>query len=279
MVTLALDLLRVQQKRTITEVHVIHTAAQGPIGLALARLRQEFVGDRYRGQPCAYHEVPIKAPDGHVVPDVRTPDDAASAFRTIYRTLLAQKESGKRVHLSIAGGRNSLAVYSMSSAQLLFDSQDRLWHLFSTPEFEASGAMHLRRWGDAVLVRIPVLRWSYISPVTTDIVQRKDPFAAIQRQQELMEQQADQRRREFLERVLTPSERRVVNDYVLRGGSNKEIARRLHLSELTVRTHLHWVYDKMRSFFGYASDARVGRDTLMQQFSGYLQRHPPDEQR
>lgn len=277
-VTLALDLLRAQERRTVTEVYVIHTAAEGLIGQALTRLREEFVGQRYRRWPCAYHEVPIKGPDGRVVPDVRTRDEAASGFRTIFRTLLAQKEAGKRVHLSIAGGRNSLAVYGMASAQLLFDRNDRLWHILSTPEFERSGAMHLQRPGDAILVRIPVLRWSFISPVTTDIVQYKDPFAAIQRQEELMERQADEYRRDFLDNHLLPSERRVVVDYVLHGGSNKDIARRLNLSALTVSTHLNRVYEKMRYFFAYAYDAHVGRDTLMQQFSGFFERHPPDQQ-
>ena len=277
-VTIALDLLRAQERCAIPQVYVIHTAPEGLIGEALDRLRQEFHHGRYRGQPCAYHEVPIQEGDAPIVPDVRTPDQAKAAFRAIFRTLLAQKEAGNRVHLSIAGGRNSLAVYGMASAQLLFDANDRLWHVFSAPEFEASGAMHPLKPSDASLVQIPVLRWSYISPVTTAIVQHKDPFAAIQRQEEMMELQADEHRRRFLQDKLTPSEREVVEDYVMHGGGNREIAERLHLSRLTVSTHLHRIYGKMRSHFGYADDVRVVRETLMQQFSGYLERYPPGPQ-
>lgn len=273
-ITLAVDLLAADEDVLLDEVHVIHTAAEGRVGEALGRLREAFRRGRYDGRRCSYHEVPIVTPKGKALRDVRTEEDARSAFLTIYRTVLQQKQAKKRVHLSIAGGRNSMVVYGAATAQILFDHEDRLWHILSTEEFERSGLMHRRSLFDANLVPVPVLKWSTISPVLTALVREQDPFRAIAAQEQLVERHADQRRREFLTEELTPAEWRVLSDYVSHGGTDREIALRLEVSHRTVSTHLGHIYDKMRVFFGYDLAAPVGRDTLMQQFSNFLKRYP-----
>jgi DNA-binding CsgD family transcriptional regulator len=177
------------------------------------------------------------------------------------------------VHLSIAGGRNSMVVYGASTAQMLFDPGDRLWHILSTADFERTGLMHRRRRPDATLVPIPVLQWSAISPVLTALVREQDPFRAIAAQEQLVKRQADRERERFLREALTAAEWRVLGDYVTHGGTDREIARRLAISHRTVSTHLHRIYGKMRAFFNY-DPAVVGRDTLMHQFAEFLSRHP-----
>lgn len=272
-VTLAVDLLAKDEGVVVDEVHVIHTAAEGPVGDALERLRAEFPDNcHYRNRRCSFNPAPIVTPEGRPVRDIRTEDDANSAFQTIYRVVLEQKQARKRVHLSIAGGRNSMVVYGAATAQILFDAGDRLWHILSTAEFEHTRLMHRRNRCDAALAPIPVLRWSAISPVLTALVCEQDPFRAIAAQEQLVERQADLQREEFLTQVLTPAEWRVVEDYVFHGGADREIAGRLNISHRTVSTHLGRVYDKMYSFFGYA--ASVTRGTVMQQFAGFLERHP-----
>lgn len=272
-VTLAADLLAEDRGAVVDEVHVIHTAPEGFVGEALEQLRKEFHRSRYRGRRCIYQEVPIVTPRGEVVRDIREKRDAESAFNTIYRTVKAQKQAGKKIHLSIAGGRNSMVVYGAATAQILFDPEDRLWHILSKAEFERSGLMHRQNRRDASLVPIPVLRWSAVSPALTALVRESDPFRAVEAQERLVEEQADQRRVEFLTEELTAAEWRVLGNYVTHGGTNREIALRLGLSHRTIDTHMSEIYDKMRTFFPYAP-AVVGRDTLMHQFANFLKEHP-----
>jgi CRISPR-associated Csx14 family protein len=272
-VTLAADLLAEDQGVVVDEVHVIHTAPEGFVGEALEQLRKEFDRNRYRGRRCTYHEIPIRTPEGDPVRDIRTKRDAESAFNTIYHTVRAQKQEGKRVHLSIAGGRNSMVVYGAVTAHMFFDPTDSLWHILSTTAFERSGLMHRQDSRDASLVPIPVLPWSDISPALTYLVREEDPFRAVEAQERMVELQANRERREFLTEELTPAEWRVLGDYVMHAGTDREIALRLGISHRTVGTHLSRIYDKMRMFFNY-DPAAVGRATLMHQFASFLKDHP-----
>jgi CRISPR-associated protein (TIGR02584 family) len=138
-VTLTADLLETEADIAVDEVYVIDTAARGPIGHALESLRSEFHSDRYRDRLCTLREVPILPSDGQPVFDIRTEEDAASAFTAIYSTVLEQREAGNRVHLSISGGRKSQVIYGAVTAQILFDSDDQMWHVLSTPEFQRTG--------------------------------------------------------------------------------------------------------------------------------------------
>jgi CRISPR-associated protein Csx14 len=277
-VTLALDLLEDDQGVVVDEVTVIHTEAQGRVGDALERLREQFRHNRYRGRRCAFEPVLIVTADERPVRDIRSEEDARSTFRTIFRTVQGRKKEGRIVHLSIAGGRNSMGAYGVVTAQILFGKDDRLWHIVSTEEFERSGKMHRRGPSDAVLTQIPVLYWSGVSPpVMAALAREDDPFRAIVAQQQWMERQTDVQREEFLTEVLTVAERRVVEDFVIRGGTDREIAARLArslgrpYSGRTVNTHLGHIYGKMEDFFGYSL---VNRGTVMQQFAGFFGRHP-----
>ena len=106
------------------------------------------------------------------------------AFRVLYREIKTAKQAGRRVHLSIAGGRKTLSIYGMAAAQLLFDPDDSAWHLVSTPELIASQALHAGP-GQAQLLSVPVLRWSQISPVLTELAMSDDPFEAVALQEQL----------------------------------------------------------------------------------------------
>jgi CRISPR-associated Csx14 family protein len=179
-VTLAVNLLAEDEGIEVDEVYVVHTAAERRVGEALERLRAEFPDGRaYRGRRCLYCPRPIFTPDGRPVRDIRTEEDAHSTFHTIYRVVLEQKQAGKRIHLSVAGGRNSMVIYGAAMAQIIFDADDRLWHIVSTTEFERTDLMHRRSPFDAVLAQTPVLRWSMVSPVLTALVREQDPFRAV----------------------------------------------------------------------------------------------------
>lgn len=262
LVTIALDLL-LEQGEDVGEVVVLHTSLERPATRsAVACLGEEF--------PRAYPRIrlrPICLCDegGRPLEDLDSEPGAREAFRVLYREVKAAKQARRRVHLSIAGGRKIIAVYAMAVAQLLFDPEDRVWHIFSVPALIESRALHPRP-GEAALIRVPVLRWSEISPALTDLILSDDPFEALRRQEELRRADALRLARNFVERELTPAEREVVRLVVCEGLSDAEIAARTNRSVKTVGHHLSSAYDKARAYFGLAG---AGRHTLTALLSVY----------
>ncbi|HIP87428.1 MAG TPA: hypothetical protein EYH27_03200 [Anaerolineales bacterium] len=262
LVTISLDLLRGRRER-VWEVVVLHTTLERPETLAATTcLREEF--ER------VYPDVRLRLiclcdERGFPLPDVDSEASAREAFRVLYREVKAAKQAGYRVHLSIAGGRKIIAVYGMVVAQLLFDPEDRIWHLFSIPSLIESKALHPKP-GEAALIRVPVLRWSEISPALTDLILTDDPFDALRRQEERRRADALRVAREFVERELSPAEREVVRLVVCEGLTDAEIAKRTYRSVKTVGHHLSSAYQKARAFFGLQ---RADRRTLMRLLAAY----------
>ncbi|HEY73856.1 MAG: hypothetical protein DRJ03_12700 [Chloroflexi bacterium] len=245
LVTIALDLLR-ERGEDVREAVVLHTTLDRPATRAsIAQLGKEF--------PRAYKDIrlrPICLCDERGIPlaDVDSALAAREAFRVLYREIKTAKQARRRVHLSIAGGRKIIAVYGMTAAQLLFDSNDRVWHISSKPALVASKALHPQP-GQATLIRVPVLRWSDVSPALTDLILSDDPFEALQRQEELLQADALRLARAFVERALTPSERDVVQLIVCEGLTDNQIAERTCRSVKTVGHHLSSAYRKARVTF------------------------------
>lgn len=262
-VTLALDVLRAKGY-DIDRLIVIHTTNR-IIQPALEQLEQAFLSD----DALSYHTVAIDGQDGPIA-DVATEADTAAVLRTIYRVVLNEKRAGRLVHLSIAGGRKPMAVYGMVVAQLLFDEDDHVWHLLSRgwrPGDER--VMHKRPDDGVTLVPIPVLRWSSVSPVATELALRDDPWEAIQAQRTMRRDEDWRRKREFVERWLTPAERDVVR-LASRGLDNAAIAERLGKAEKTVANQLTPIYGKLHEWRGYRTDVPVSRAVLVAEFATYF---------
>jgi CRISPR-associated protein Csx14 len=261
-VTIALDLLQEKGHRP-EEVVVVHTAGE-VVRPALARLTEEFASGAV-----AYRPLPIVGPSGPVA-DIVTDEDATALLQTLYREVRALKRARCRVHLSIAGGRKPMAVYGMVVAQLLFDEDDRVWHLLSEGwEPGSERVMHLRPGDRAWLVPVPVLRWTESAAAIAALMAQDDPWAAIRRQRELTQAQAMQRRGEFLRHWLSPAEREVVELLVREGLDNAGIARRLYKSERTVANQLTQVYAKLHEFLGFP-EATTGRSVLIAELAPYF---------
>jgi CRISPR-associated protein Csx14 len=262
-VTLALDLLR-DKGFSISEVIVLHTGGKA-VQPALKRLAHEF------SQPGArkYQTVLIEH-EGWPVADFQTEAETTALLRTLYRTILAEKRAGKAVHLSIAGGRKPMAVYGMVVAQLLFDEDDRVWHLLSEdwrPGDEQ--VMHVRPGDRVSLVPIPVLRWGSVSPVLTELAVREDPWEAIQAQRSIKQEEERRRKREFIEYRLTPAERELVR-LACTGLDNATLARRLHKSEKTIANQFTAIYEKLRDWQGFRGDLPANRNVLIAEFAAYF---------
>ena len=163
-VTAALDLLQ-RQGEVISQVIVLHSLAPAThIAEAVEKLRYEFDNPSGDALP-PLKLVQLADKNGQSLGDVKTPNETQAAFREIYNQVRLKKQDGKRVHLCIAGGRKTLALFGMLSAQLLFDDEDRLWHLYSGGEFLESKRMHPQANDDVHLIPIPVVQWSTVSPM------------------------------------------------------------------------------------------------------------------
>ncbi|GAP05372.1 CRISPR-associated protein NE0113 [Anaerolinea thermolimosa] len=151
-VTATFDLLRARGEEP-GQVQVIHTLADSePMAQAVEVLRKEAAA----GLPLVL--VPLKRPDGRPFVDVETQSAAEAVFRALYRAVWQTKRAGARVHLSIAGGRKTMAVFGMVTAQLLFEEGDHLWHLFSEGDFLRSRRLHPQPGDEVHLMEIPVIR-------------------------------------------------------------------------------------------------------------------------
>ncbi|WP_420632384.1 CRISPR-associated ring nuclease [Candidatus Leptofilum sp.] len=275
-ITLALD--RLLKEHKFAEVCIIHTNAKphperAARGLAtmhetIKQLDREFVNKvplvqseeekkwkvdyrvgsewfrfKYR-RILLRREEPIPGqlePKYEPINDVETEANAKATFRTIYRILKRYKEQRAIIHLNIAGGRKSMSVFGMSSAQLLFWPEDKVWHVVSQDEFMNKQAMHDDS-GQSLLVPIPVIRLSAASPALGMLLTSSDPYDAISAQENYM-QLMDIRRKDELLRYLDADERQILVG-VSQGLSNEEIGIRLSkpLKSKTVANKLTEIY-------------------------------------
>jgi len=245
LVTLALDLLLAQGK-LVRQVVVIHTTLDRPETRAsIARLGGEFAlaypGVRLR-PVCLCDEA------GEPLDDVTSEPAIREAFRVLYHEIRVAKSAGQRVHLSIAGGRKTLAVYGMAAAQLLFDAGDAAWHLDSDPQVVQSKTLHAGP-GQTRLTPVPVLRWSQVSPTLIGLAQIDDPFDAVQTQERRLREHAARRAQEFVTGALSPAEREAAELVVREGLTNQQIGERLCRSHRTVGNQLSAAYAKLKDFY------------------------------
>lgn len=258
-VSLTVELL-LAQGHNISEVAVVHTSpSQEPVHSALVKLK-EFFG-KSCGNSFRFRSVLIGTPKP--ITDIVTDDQVSALFRTLYREVLEAKRANKIVHLSIAGGRKTMAVYGMSVAQMLFDDSDQLWHLLSTGKILKEKRMQMQEGDEVKLISIPVLRWSMVSPVLTELARYDDPWEALQEQRQLRLHTYWQRKKDFVESTLTRAEREVIELLVREGLSNEAIARRLHRSVRTIGNHLSCVYDKLHEFLGFRDDVPTDRGVVI----------------
>lgn len=262
-VTISLDLLPGQGCQ-VDEVVSIYTANR-EVEEALARLEAEL--RRMVGPP---HRPVLITGESGPIRDFLTEADATALLQTLYREIKSYKQAGWRVHLMIAGGRRVMSAYALVTAQLLFDEDDRAWHLFSDFwQQDRDRKMHMEPGDNARLVPVPVLRWTPMAAVATDLALTGDPWQVIERQQELQRRERDLRLRAFL-RGLTGAQRQVAG-LLAAGLDNKAIAARRSASVNTVTKQISAIYDEWRVFFGLPEGAPV-RDQVVAELAGYFAR-------
>jgi CRISPR-associated Csx14 family protein len=250
-VTAALDLLR-RDGEGIQRVIVVHSVArEDAIAQAVSTLKRTFSQPPYRGK-VVLQLSPLSDAAGNPFADLDTPEAVQAVFRILYNQVRLEKKAGHKVHLSIAGGRKTMAIFGMVTAQLLFDENDRLWHLYSSQDFIDSKQLHPGAGDEVNLVAIPVIHWSAVSPIFMDLSEIEDPLAALERQKSRHLAERLEQGRAFLRGSLTPAEGRVAALLVQHGLSDQQIAQELTLSPRTVEQHLRSIYIKAANHWDLA---------------------------
>lgn len=257
-ITRSLDFLLEEIEPDLAEVVLIHTSAfpyNHPHWRSLAEFR-EHLQKRYPA--IRWRWTPIQDVDGSEVRDVETVELATQVFRIIFSEVKRIKQDGRRLHGLIAGGRKSMIVYTMVSAQLLFDVEDRLWHLFSKDE---GPIPHLspeqKRWSH--LLEIPVLHLAGVMPVVRMmILNSDDPTAAI----DLYREHEDVERLIHLRRFYESCDE-IDREIVLlayKGLSNSQIADQVHLAEGRIAYRINRVAERFYAeVYGRRLDPFPGR--------------------
>jgi len=245
-VTLALDQL-LARGYPIEQVVVVYSA-DAVVLQAMARMAGEFDGAVY--PRVTLRTVPVIGTHG-AVQDFRSDDDLRALRQTLYREVREAKRQRRTVHLCVSGGRKVMGITAMVVAQLLFDANDRVWHLMSegwTPGSEKR--MHARPEDQVYLVAVPVLRWTDSAGLLAAFGELDDPEEALRRQEQLARADDLRRVREFVEAKLTRAEREVVKE-ACGGLDNAAIARKLHKSEATVANQMTSAYAKLNEFLDF----------------------------
>jgi CRISPR-associated protein (TIGR02584 family) len=258
-VTLTLDLL-LQEDELPGEVVVVHAGCGRPETAAALQQLYDDLPQRY--PHLVYRALELRDEAGPLA-DIVAPHEVDVAFRALYAEVRAAKLADRAVHLQIAGGRRTLTVFGMATAQMLFDERDRLWHLSSQPVLEESGRLHAGPDEWARLIPIPVVLWGRLSPVFEELGAVADPFAAAEHLRQLRLREKWEAARTFVLGSLTGAERVVAELLAREGLTDAEIAARLSLSTRTVERHLGDIYHKAAARWALPAVNRAQLITLL----------------
>ena len=270
-VTFALDALLARGEH-IGEVYVLHLAASNErIRHSLQVLGREFANGQYQGRRCFLHKVPIvrgAAP----LREIRSEQDADAVWQTVRHTLVGLKEDGRALHICVAGGRRMVALLTISAATLLCDHHDRIWHLFTPDEFQATArggaVMHAAATDGVTLVQVPLAPWGAYFPALRALAQTPSQVAA--QQFGWLRAADDHLCRQVYER-LTQRQRETLQAFA--GGLRpQEVAEQLVVSLATVHSHKTAILAACRQVWEIDETVSLDYHFLRDRFAGFVER-------
>jgi CRISPR-associated protein Csx14 len=266
-VTFALDDL-VQKGEAICRVIVVHLAPEAGsrrTSTALARLTDEFAGN-----PCRLEFFPIRHGRDRL-DDIRDEIAANVAWSAIYKLIADLKAQGHHLHVCISGGRRMLALLAMSAAMLHFDHNDRLWHLYTPPDFlerARDGAiMHPRPEDGVRLVQVPLMPWGAYFPALRTLADAS-PLDAVAAQVQWMDTAERARCRRVAEQ-LTSRQLDVLRAFAA-GQNPQEAAETLCVTVKTVHAHKTVILGECRNAWELADHAPLSYHFLRDKFGRYF---------
>lgn len=235
-VTFALDWL-LQHGSNIRDVYAIHLSPSDPrIAHSLDCLLTEFSGNRYNGQPCRFRAVPLRQRD-NILAAIRTEAEAEIVRQTVFSLVTELKQAGRTLHLCIAGGARMMGLMALSAAQLHCGHQDKIWHIYTAPDFleraREGAIMHDDTGQHVRLVQVPMVPWgAYLPPFLRSTHTPVDMLTA----QTAWMDKEERKRCQIVWDRLNERPRDVLRGFA-EGLKPQEVADRLHISLKTVSSH------------------------------------------
>ncbi len=272
-VTFALDALLARDER-VTDVLVVYLASYAEsrrTRRALTQLSDEFAGDIYAGQPCRLRLQPLRH-QGQKLDDIRDEAAANAAWSAVYRLIARLKSRGSRLHVCISGGRRMLALLATSAAMLHFDHNDRLWHMYTPPDFLArarDGAiLHARPEDGVQLLPVPLVPWGAYFPALRALTQTS-PLEAVAAQTRWLDQGEQMRCRAVVEALTS---RQLETPKAFAAGQNpQQVAETLCVTVKTVHAHKTVILGECRNAWGLPDGFRLDYYFLREKFGPYFQ--------
>lgn len=272
--TFALDEL-LARGEAVDQVAAVHLAPATPaMQQSLARLAAAFAGGCYAGRPCLLRQVLIH--DGATpLADIADERAAEATWQTLHRLIGQLKAEGRRLHLVVTGGPRLIGLLAMSAATLLFDHQDRLWHLFTPRPLrqEASGGAILHVGPDAGvrLIQAPLAPWGAYFPALR-LLASATSSEVLATQARWMDE-GEQARCQAVAARLTGRQVEVLRAFAA-GLNPQEVAERLSVSLKTVDSHKTAILDQCRIAWGLAEGERLTYHDLRRRFERYYSAAP-----
>ena len=277
-VTFTLDLL-LQHNIPISEIIAVHLATTNNPRMerSIQLLKNEFRGDRYfNGQSIRFREQ-ILHHNGLPLEEITDEASTNDVLNTLHDLIRNLKERHCIVHFSISGGRLLLSLSSLSAAILSFESEDRMWHIYTPPsvlERAKNGAvLHTLPEDGVHLIPIPLALMSAAIRLQLDATHPPEfdhPTATeiIRTQEELIE--ADEwGRRAYVIEQLTPRQLEVLQT-LANGLHPSEVAERLSISSPTVSTHTTVLLSLCREAWSIKTRERLDYRFIQLKFGRYL---------
>lgn len=276
--TFALDDL-LGRGEAVDEVAAVHVAPETPaMQQSLAVLAGAFADGRYAGRPCRLRSVVLRsgAADLHsaalrdVVEDIVDEAAAEATWQTLHGLLGRLKAEGRRLHLVVTGGPRLIGLLAMSAATLLFDHQDRLWHLYTPRPLRAAASggalLHVGPEAGVRLIQVPMAPWGAYFPALRLLASATS--AQVLATQARWMDEGERARCRAVEARLTGRQVEVLRAFA--GGlSPQEAAERLSVTLKTVDSHKTVILGECRAAWGLPDDERLTYHDLRRRFERY----------
>jgi CRISPR-associated protein Csx14 len=267
-VAFALDALLARHE-SVQQVIVLHLASEQPrVAKALAQLAREFVNEQYvyARVPMRYRTIPLDDGRG-ALRDIRNENDAEVVWQAVYALIADLKAQAQTLHLCIAGGRRLMGLMAMSAAMLLFDHQDRLWHLFTPDEWRQrafeGAVMHVTPEAGVRLIQVPLAPWGAYFPGLQALVGM--PSARVVAHQHTWLATDERLRGQRVLAQLSERQREVLRAFAA-GFTPQQVAERLTISLKTVDSHKTVILELCRNEWQIPPGTRLDYHFLRDKF-------------
>lgn len=270
-VTFALDALL--EDYLVGEVIVLYLqSADGRSAKALARLAAEFEGDHYQSRLVRFQALPVRA-GRRSLTDIFDDEDADTVFQFVYSLIVRLKAEQRTLHVCISGGRRILGLLTLSAATLHFGHQDKLWHMYTPPEWQAEardGAiMHLPAGSGFRLIQVPMMAWGRYLPGLRDFAHPMADGDVLARPRGVLDAMERARCRAVVER-LTPRQRDVLR-LLATGLHPRAVAEELAIEASTVDSHKTVILAECRNEWALPDDVWLDYRFLRERFELYFE--------